>query len=515
MLRFKDLMERVNDTRSLYLEQDNKLIKAKDIGSYPAHHDHITHDTYGDAGDEATSAHHKFASERAPVHTFKHLGSTHKIYHHPNGSTIHTMEHTHGHHGDDIAVYSGHHDPKHIENQEKKHSNMNEELEELDEANENFDSNSKAHQAAKKAVKGWRGLSKATYHSDGSATINTKERTKNRYGKEGHYSGLETTHSHSVVDQHLKYAGGMHNHSRDELDNHHQKIDGLHWKVKGKATSYGGTHEIHIHEEVDGLHEISAMKAIRTSVKREVSGVNKSMETGDSDDAGQKKIDKNKERIHKKYGYRAANLAHRAAGKKLDIVDGPYRPKPSTRNEEFDFDLFESIMLGEGDLSIRTLYNKYADHALGAGDSPQPKKAAAVKKAITKVHGSTVMGHLEKAKNAAAKNDQDSESRHFNAARNSAKTDTIGATVGKGRSSMRKEEVDLDESRMKDLAMDMESLSHADFKRKHRRTKQEMQDSLKSVELKGNQHKIDANKNGKVDGHDFKILRNAKKARYQ
>ncbi len=34
-------------------------------------------------------------------------------------------------------------------------------------------------------------------------------------------------------------------------------------------------------------------------------------------------------------------------------------------------------------------------------------------------------------------------------------------------------------------------------------------------ELKGNQHKIDANKNGKVDSNDFKILRNAKKARYQ
>ena len=121
-------MERVNETRALYLEQDKKLIKAKDNGSYPAHHDHITHDTYGDAGEEATSAHHKFASERAPVHTFKHAGSTHKIYHHPNGSTIHTMEHTHGHHGDDIAVYSGHHDPKHIESQEKKHSNMNESL---------------------------------------------------------------------------------------------------------------------------------------------------------------------------------------------------------------------------------------------------------------------------------------------------------------------------------------------------------------------------------------------------
>jgi len=75
--------------------------------------------------------------------------------------------------------------------------------------------------------------------------------------------------------------------------------------------------------------------------------------------------------------------------------------------------------------------------------------------------------------------------------------------------------LNLEEGRMKDLAMDMESLSHADFKRKHRRTKQEMQSSLKSEALKGDQHKIDANKNGKVDGHDFKILRNAKKARYQ
>lgn len=30
-------------------------------------------------------------------------------------------------------------------------------------------------------------------------------------------------------------------------------------------------------------------------------------------------------------------------------------------------------------------------------------------------------------------------------------------------------------------------------------------------ELKGNQHKIDANKNGKIDGHDFKLLRSKKK----
>jgi hypothetical protein len=90
-----------------------------------------------------------------------------------------------------------------------------------------------------------------------------------------------------------------------------------------------------------------------------------------------------------------------------------------------------------------------------------------------------------------------------------------GEKILKKGAPLRKEEVDLDEGRMKDLAMDMESLSHADFKKKHKRTKQEMQDSLKSEELTGSQHKIDANKNGKVDGHDFKILRNAKKARYQ
>ena len=34
---------------------------------------------------------------------------------------------------------------------------------------------------------------------------------------------------------------------------------------------------------------------------------------------------------------------------------------------------------------------------------------------------------------------------------------------------------------------------------------------MANEELKGNQHKIDANKNGKVDAHDFKLLRNKKK----
>jgi hypothetical protein len=261
-------------------------------------------------------------------------------------------------------------------------------------------------------------------------------------------------------------------------------------------------------EEVEELDEISQRLASRAVVKRGDKVYGDAIERGDVADPHQeKKFTSGLNRVKKKFGDAAANKVGRRVDKAIGL-DRHYK-------EEFDFDLFESIMLGEGDLSIRTLYNKYADHALGAGDSPEPKKAAAVKKAITKVHGSTVMGHLEKAKNAAAKNDQDSESHHFNAARNAAKSDTMGATVGKNRSSMRKEEFDLDESRMKELAMDMESLSHADFKKKHRRTKQEMQSSLKSEELKGNQHKIDANKNGKVDGHDFKILRNQKKARYQ
>lgn len=285
-----------------------------------------------------------------------------------------------------------------------------------------------------------------------------------------------------------------------------------------KVEHEGKTHTHHVinyqeprhlyNEEVEGLDEISQRLASRAVVKRGDKVYGDAIERGDVADPHQeKKFTSGLNRVKKKFGDAAANKVGRRVDKAIGL-DRHYK-------EEFDFDLFESIMLGEGDLSIRTLYNKYADHALGAGDKPEPKKAAAVKKAIVKVHGATVMGHLEKAKNAAAKNDQDSESNHFNNARNSAKTDTMSATVGKNRSSMRKEEVDLDEGRMEDLAMDMESLSHEDFKRKHRRTKQQMQDALKSEELKGSQHKIDANKNGKVDGHDFKILRNQKKARYQ
>ena len=75
---------------------------------------------------------------------------------------------------------------------------------------------------------------------------------------------------------------------------------------------------------------------------------------------------------------------------------------------------------------------------------------------------------------------------------------------------MAAEEVELEEGRMKEIAMDMETLGDKEFKAKHKKSKQDMQSALKSEELKGDQHKIDANKNGKIDGHDFKLLRGKK-----
>jgi hypothetical protein len=58
-----------------------------------------------------------------------------------------------------------------------------------------------------------------------------------------------------------------------------------------------------------------------------------------------------------------------------------------------------------------------------------------------------------------------------------------GAPTAAALKASQTEEVDLDENRMnrmRDLAMDINSLSHEDFKKKHRKTKQEMQSSLKS-----------------------------------
>ncbi len=107
--------------------------------------------------------------------------------------------------------------------------------------------------------------------------------------------------------------------------------------------------------------------------------------------------------------------------------------------EDEDKEVKEELELMEaGDLSIRTLYNKWADHHSQTG-SNSLAKANAVEKAIRKVHGSKVMKHLKNALTANLRNDTDTEERHFYKAMSAAgKSDRIGATVGRGRSAFRK-----------------------------------------------------------------------------
>jgi hypothetical protein len=102
--------------------------------------------------------------------------------------------------------------------------------------------------------------------------------------------------------------------------------------------------------------------------------------------------------------------------------------------------------LEEGDLSIRHLYNKFADAHVGGHDTKPTEKA------IRKVHGDEVFKHMKKAATANAKGDMDGEEKHFDNAQTAGrKTDRIGGTVGRGRSEfMRKrrewsEEVKKDE----------------------------------------------------------------------
>ena len=53
------------------------------------------------------------------------------------------------------------------------------------------------------------------------------------------------------------------------------------------------------------------------------------------------------------------------------------------------------------------------------------------------------------------------------------------------------------------------------MKKKKKVAEEDQQENEDQVEeeLSGDQHKIDANKNGKIDAHDFKLLRKIKKAR--
>jgi hypothetical protein len=125
------------------------------------------------------------------------------------------------------------------------------------------------------------------------------------------------------------------------------------------------------------------------------------------------------------------------SGKAANLA-GQAMQKMSKANEE--------VELEEGDLSVRHLYNKFADAHVGGGNTKPTEKA------IRKVHGDEVFKHMKKAANANAKGDMDKEESHFDNAQNAArKTDRIGGTVGRGRSEfMRKrrewsEEVKKDE----------------------------------------------------------------------
>jgi hypothetical protein len=128
------------------------------------------------------------------------------------------------------------------------------------------------------------------------------------------------------------------------------------------------------------------------------------------------------------------------SGKAANLA-GQAMQKMAKANEEVE-------QIEEGDLSIRHLYNKFADaHANGNDIKP-------TEKAIRKVHGDEVFKHMKKAANANAKGDMDAEERHFDNARTAGnKTDRIGGTVGRGRSEfMRKrrewsEEVQIEEEK--------------------------------------------------------------------
>jgi hypothetical protein len=107
----------------------------------------------------------------------------------------------------------------------------------------------------------------------------------------------------------------------------------------------------------------------------------------------------------------------------------------------------EEVEMHEDDLSVRTLYDKYADRTANA------KNTKPVEKAIKKVHGSGVLSNLKKAASANFDTNFSKEKQHFDKARKAAgKTDMIGATVGKNRSAFRKqyEEVQLEAIGAKD-----------------------------------------------------------------
>jgi len=102
----------------------------------------------------------------------------------------------------------------------------------------------------------------------------------------------------------------------------------------------------------------------------------------------------------------------------------------------------EEVELEEGDLTVRTLYNKFANAHVNGNDTKSTEKV------VRKVHGDVVMSHMKKAAKANAKGDMDGEDRHFDNAQTAAKkTDRIGGTVGRGRSAFMKNRTQMAEAK--------------------------------------------------------------------
>lgn len=74
------------------------------------------------------------------------------------------------------------------------------------------------------------------------------------------------------------------------------------------------------------------------------------------------------------------------------------------------------------------------------------------------------------------------------------------------------EEVELDEGRMKDLAMDIESMGEKDFRAKHKKSKQEMKDALKSESSDLKPFIVVHAKHGKFETHAASTYEAAKNA---
>jgi hypothetical protein len=147
---------------------------------------------------------------------------------------------------------------------------------------------------------------------------------------------------------------------------------------------------------------------------------------------------------HAKAMYKDETGAQVHVHREGDKVHFVSHKKSGSHKTTVDYKHFDEEVeqIEEGDLSVRTLYNKFADAHVNGHDTKSTEKV------IRKVHGDEVMNHMKKAAKANAKADIDSEERHFDNAQTAAKkTDRIGGTVGRGRSEFMRKRREWSESK--------------------------------------------------------------------